>query len=190
MKRLQQLPNLLTWLRVILIPFIVLAFYFPMEKGHTLAAVIFIVAAVSDWFDGYFARKFEITTRFGAFLDPVADKVLVAVALVLLVSDPNMSFIAIPSMVIIAREIVVSALREWMAEIGKRASVAVSYVGKLKAACQMLAITFLLYSVPQVSHAWFFIGVILLYIAAILTIWSMGLYLQAAWKDLIDAQQI
>lgn len=176
------LPNALTMLRIFMIPILVAVFYLPFEKHLLVAAAIFGFAAITDWVDGYLARKWDQTTAFGAFLDPVADKLMVAVALVLLVERHNTLLFTLAACVIIGREIVISALREWMAELGERTSVAVSYVGKVKTAFQMVAITGLLAIDPVKDEGWqlaLCYGV--LYIAAILTLWSMVIYLKAAW---------
>lgn len=180
------LPNLLTLFRILLIPFIVLTFYLPIPQHHLISASIFGIACFTDWLDGYLARVLKQTSPLGAFLDPVADKLIVAVALVLLVSEDGLSYLAIPAMVIISREIVVSALREWMAELGKRSSVAVSMIGKSKTAIQMLALVVLLAYQPYSSPDWLeIIGYLLLYLAAGLTLWSMVIYLRAALPDLL-----
>lgn len=176
------IPNLITSLRILLIPVLVLMFYYPAEWRHLAMAGIFTVASISDWLDGYLARRWNQYTEFGAFIDPVADKVIVAVALVLLVEEHASIVLTIPAMVIIGREIVISALREWMAEIGKRTSVAVSYIGKLKTTLQMVAIIILLLDVPGTLAS--AVGMVLLYGAAILTLWSMLVYLSAAWGEL------
>lgn len=177
-------PNFITFLRILLIPFFVIVFYLPFKNNHIIAAVIFSIAALTDWLDGYLARSLSQVSKLGAFLDPVADKLIVAVALVLLVGESTLPYLAIPAAVIVGREIVVSALREWMAEIGHRASVAVSYVGKIKTFAQMLALFLLLIYQPN-QYEWIGIaGYILLYTAAFLTLWSMILYLKAAWHDL------
>lgn len=181
------IPNILTWLRIILIPVFVLLFYLPYPWARLTTAAIFAIAAVTDWLDGYLARSLQQISRLGAFLDPVADKLIVAAALVLLVGEHNYPYIAIPAAVIVGREIVISALREWMAEVGKRASVAVSWLGKIKTILQMIAILLLLIGRPS-PHQYFpnlgMIGYVLLYIAAAMTIWSMLVYLKAAWEDL------
>lgn len=176
------LPNLLTISRVILIPVIVLVFYSPLHNGPFIAAAIFAAACITDWFDGYLARRMNQVTPLGAFLDPVADKVIVAVALAMLVELYHEPLLTIAAMVIIGREIVISALREWMAEMGKRASVAVSYIGKVKTLAQMVAITGLLAFDPGSTLA--IISQVLLYLAALLTLWSMFVYLRAAWPEL------
>jgi len=182
-------PNYITLFRIIIIPIFVLVFYLPFKGNHVTAAVIFTLGCITDWLDGYLARSWAQTSKLGAFLDPVADKLIIAVALVLLVGEQNLPYLAIPAAVIVGREIVVSALREWMAEVGKRASVAVSRVGKFKTAVQMVALVFLLIYKP--GHTlWFgIIGYVLLYIAALLTLWSMAMYLRAAWPDLTIAQK-
>jgi len=145
---------------------------------------VFLVAAITDWVDGYLARRLGQTSRFGAFLDPVADKLMVAAALVLLVeADPRPS-LSIAALIIIGREITISALREWMAELGARAKVAVSMVGKFKTAAQMTAIVLLLYQAPLLGMDVYAAGLVLLYLAAALTLWSMLVYLHAAWPSL------
>jgi CDP-diacylglycerol--glycerol-3-phosphate 3-phosphatidyltransferase len=145
-------------------------------------AILFTVAAITDWFDGYLARKWGQTTPFGAFLDPVADKLIVAAALVILVERHETVWLTIPAVIIIGREIVISALREWMAEVGKRSSVAVNMIGKLKTTMQMVSIVVLLSQKPGTAIA--DIGLIALQVAAVLTLWSMIVYLNAAWSEL------
>ena len=175
------IPTLLTYLRIALIPVFVLAFYLPVSWANVAATVVFGLAAITDWLDGYLARKLEQTSRFGAFLDPVADKLMVAAALVLIVqSDPSI-WMAIAAVVIIGREITISALREWMAEIGQRAKVAVSNLGKYKTTAQMIALFMLIYNEPLFGLPLHAIGMVFLYIAVILTLWSMVSYLRAAW---------
>ena len=176
------IPNLLTLARILSIPLLVLLFYLPFAWSMPLAAALFALAAVTDWLDGYLARRWNQSTPFGAFLDPVADKLMVAVALAVLIEEYSIPLLTIPATVIIGREIVISALREWMAEIGSRASVAVSYIGKIKTTAQMAAIVGLLAFPP--GNFWAYVAVALLYIAAGLTFWSMILYLKAAWADL------
>lgn len=178
------LPTLLTLLRIALIPFFIVAFYLPMEWGRMAAAALFVLAAVTDWLDGYLARRLNQTSPFGAFLDPVADKLMVAAALVLLVSDMPELMMAIPAIVIIGREIAISALREWMAEMGGRASVAVSMIGKIKTTAQMVAVFLLLYREPIAEFPTPVVGMVLLYVAMLLTLWSMVIYLRAAWPML------
>ncbi len=162
---------------MILIPFLIIAFYLPFQWSNFVATLIFFIACITDWFDGYLARKLHQITRFGAFLDPVADKVIVATALVLIVGYYHQIWITIPAIVMISREIIISALREWMAEIGSRTTVAVSHLGKVKTTAQMLALGGLLWR----YDAWMeYLSFVLLYIAAILTVWSMIQYLKAA----------
>lgn len=175
------IPNVLTWARIVLIPIFVLAFYIPASWSSALTALIFGFAALTDWLDGYLARRWGQTSDFGAFLDPVADKLMVAVALVLLVQSQPTPWLAIPAAVIIGREIAVSALREWMAEIGERAHVSVSLMAKFKTTSQMLALLFLLYREPIGYFPTLSVGFVFLYISAALTLWSMMLYLRAAW---------
>jgi CDP-diacylglycerol--glycerol-3-phosphate 3-phosphatidyltransferase len=178
------LPNLLTLLRILLIPLLALVFYLPWEWRHPVSAAVFGLAALTDWFDGYLARRLDQMTPFGAFLDPVADKLIVAVALIMLLETHPSVLFAVATMVIIGREIVVSALREWMAEMGKRTSVAVSYLGKVKTTVQMIAIVALLLINPEKYPLLDAVGVALLYVAAGLTLWSMCIYLAAAWPEL------
>ncbi len=186
-------PNLLTLLRILLIPIFIVAYHLPLAWAPLLATGLFVLAALTDWLDGYLARRLKQASAFGAFLDPVADKLMVASALVLLTSDARVlarvwdhRLFAVVVLIILGREIAVSALREWMAELGKRASVAVSVVGKFKTSGQMLAIPFLLYQQPLLGVPVFAIGEILLYLAAGLTLWSMVVYLKAAWPDLVQ----
>jgi len=176
------IPNILTMGRILMIPLMVVCFYWLGESGRVWAALLFAMAAVTDWFDGYLARKLDQSTALGAFLDPVADKLIVSVALVLLVEHFADVWLTIPAMIIVGREIVISALREWMAELGKRANVAVSQIGKVKTALQMISITVLL-GAPNGSFAEM-LGIYSLYGAALLTLWSMLLYLRAAWPEL------
>jgi CDP-diacylglycerol--glycerol-3-phosphate 3-phosphatidyltransferase len=177
-------PNLLTLLRIGLIPVFVLVFYLHAPWARPVAAVIFTIAAVTDWLDGHLARRWDQTSPLGTFLDPVADKLMVAVALVFLVQVDPRPVLALAAAVIIGREITVSALREWMAEIGARSHVAVSGLGKVKTAAQMIAIILLILRGPLFGVAVYGLGMALLYVAAILTLWSMFLYLRAAWPSL------
>ncbi len=171
------LANQLTLLRIVFIPLFVVLFYLPFSWAHLSCAVIFTVAAITDWLDGYVARKYDQTTSFGAFLDPVADKLMVAFALLLLVSiHHDSAWFVVAAAVIVGREIVISALREWMAELGQRASIAVSYIGKIKTTLQMLAIIVLLMDFESL----YWLGYIALAGAAFLTLWSMILYLRVA----------
>ncbi len=186
------IPNILTLLRIVLIPVFILAFYLPYSWAPPLATILFILAALTDWLDGYLARRLDQMSAFGAFLDPVADKLMVVSALVLLAADPqvrtsviNVRLFTVVVIIIIGREITVSALREWMAELGRRARVAVSVIGKLKTISQMMAIPFMIYDKPLWGIPVFQIGEDLLYMAAALTLWSMVVYLKAAWPSLM-----
>ncbi|HEY8355175.1 MAG TPA: CDP-diacylglycerol--glycerol-3-phosphate 3-phosphatidyltransferase [Methylophilaceae bacterium] len=181
------IPNSLTWLRILLIPVFVGIFYMPdvYIDPHWVnfsATFIFALAAITDWFDGYLARALNQTSAFGAFLDPVADKLMVAAALILLVELERTG--AIVALIIIGREIAISALREWMAGIGARNSVAVASVGKVKTAAQMAAILLLLYYDPIGPIDVKFLGELLIYVAAFLTLLSMAYYLRAAWPQI------
>ena len=178
------IPNILTLSRLGFIPVIMVCFYLPFEWARPAAAWLYGFAAVTDWFDGYLARKLNQTSALGEFLDPVADKLIVAVALVLIASE-NAAYhgiVIIGTCVIIGREITISALREWMATLGQRSTVAVSMMGKIKTAVQMLAIGFLLHKQPFYGVDTRTTGVILLVIAAVLTVVSMFIYLKAAWS--------
>ncbi len=170
------LANQLTLIRIALIPLFVLVFFLPFQWAHFVSALIFSAAAITDWADGYVARKYNQSTKLGAFLDPVADKLMVVIALVLLVTLHPAAWFAVCAIVIVGREIVISALREWMAELGQRASVAVSYIGKVKTTLQMIAIIVLLADIPALR----WVGFIAMVAAAALTLWSMVLYLKAA----------
>ena len=184
MSSLTSLPNSLTLMRIVLIPVFIILFYLPFPSAHHFAAAIFALASFTDWLDGFLARKLKQMSLFGAFLDPVADKLLVASSLLLLVGAKDIDYITLPAIVIVGREIVISALREWMAEIGSRASVTVSFIGKIKTTMQMIAL-FLLIAFSPTASWWGVLGFILLYVAAILTIWSMVVYLSIAWPQLM-----
>jgi CDP-diacylglycerol--glycerol-3-phosphate 3-phosphatidyltransferase len=186
------LPNALTWFRVVAIPLVVLVFYGPGLFGwqeswaRPAAGLLFGLAGITDYFDGYLARRLGLTSSFGAFLDPVADKLIVSTALVLLVqADPQIT-LALVAAIIIGREITVSALREWMSQIGARAHVAVSIFGKWKTTLQMIGIGFMLYREPLFGLPAYRIGEWLVYVAAALTLWSMIDYLRAAWPAMRD----
>lgn len=178
------IPNLLTMMRVVLIPVFVIVYYLPNEGHFLIAAILFALAGITDWFDGYLARKWGQVTKLGAFLDPVADKLMVAAALVVLVEAHASPWLALPALVIISREITISALREWMAEVGKRANVSVSFLGKVKTTVQMVAITGLLAKDPLAFDAVVVLAYVLLYAATVITLWTMAIYLKAAWPDL------
>lgn len=179
------IPNILTGFRIFLIPIFVLFYYLPVTWAGASAAFIFWLAGVTDALDGYLARKLDQQTAFGAFLDPVADKIMVAVSLVMIVEHYAVIWITIPAMVMICREIIISALREWMAELGQRASVAVSWIGKFKTGVQMLSLFLLIW---QYSPEMEWVGFTFLYIATVLTLWSMVVYLKAAWPVLSKKQ--
>jgi CDP-diacylglycerol--glycerol-3-phosphate 3-phosphatidyltransferase len=179
------IPNLLTLVRIILIPVLVLVFYAPYGWSHLVSTAVFGLAAVTDWLDGYLARRLKQSSLFGAFLDPVADKLMIAVALVVLVQDNPTVLFVVPAAIIVGREIVISALREWMSELGQRTKVSVSVIGKIKTAAQMIAIVLLLYKHPLGAFPTHEAGMVLIYIAATLTLWSMVVYLLAAWPTLL-----
>lgn len=174
------LPTYLTLLRIALIPLLAIVFYLPWEYSKLACTLIFLFAGFTDWLDGYLARKLSLETAFGAFLDPVADKLMVAFVLVLVVQAEASPWLAIAAAVIIGREITIASLREWMAEIGQRAKVKVSQLGKWKTTAQMAAVSFLLYRDDLFGLPINNIGYWLLYLSAILTLWSMVNYLVAA----------
>ena len=181
------LPILLTWLRIVAIPLLIAVYYLPADwatsyERDLVATILFCAAALTDWADGYLARKLNQTSAFGAFLDPVADKLMVAAALIVLVQLGRAD--AVVAMIIIGREITISALREWMAKIGASKSVAVSMLGKIKTSAQMLALPMLLYYAPLAGFDMKVIGNWLIWIAALLTLWSMGYYLRMAWPEI------
>ena len=181
---LWNLPNTLTWLRIAAIPLIVLLFYMPYHWSDPAAGLLFAAAGVTDTLDGYFARRLGQTSRLGAFLDPVADKLIVAVALVLLITKDTRALIVLTAVVIISREITISALREWMAEIGQRRKVAVSQLGKAKTVLQIVGLSMMLYRAPILGIPIYRVGVALTELAAAATLVSMVAYLRAAWPEL------
>lgn len=186
------LPTWLTLFRIALLPVMVLVFYWPFQGHNFTAAIVFTLAALTDWLDGYLARRLNLTSKFGAFLDPVADKLMVAVTLFMLVETHRGGWpgivMAVTSAIIVGREISISALREWMAEIGLRATVRVAFLGKLKTAMQIIALIVLILQHEKDAEALrlYHIGEGLLVIAGILTIWSGLHYLRAAWPALHD----
>jgi CDP-diacylglycerol--glycerol-3-phosphate 3-phosphatidyltransferase/cardiolipin synthase len=185
------LPNTLTWLRILMIPAIFVLFNLPYWWKDPAACAAFALAGITDSLDGYFARKWGLTSRLGAFLDPVADKLIVATALVLIVSgDPTSWFLVVVAIVIIGREIAVSALREWMAEIGARGRIKVSMWGKIKTIMQIVGLSFLLYRRDLFGLPIYKLGLILTGIAAVLTLWSMFLYLRLAWPELRGSSRL
>ncbi|ATF08859.1 CDP-diacylglycerol--glycerol-3-phosphate 3-phosphatidyltransferase [Candidatus Enterovibrio altilux] len=177
------IPIILTLLRIALIPVFVVAFYMPYSWAAFVAAFICVIAGATDWLDGYLARTLKQSTRFGAFLDPVADKVMVSIALVLIAAHYHSMWVTIPAATMIAREIIISALREWMAELGKRANVAVSRAGKCKTVVQIFALIMLIW---QYNDIVVYIGYVALYIATGLTYWSMYQYFLAVKDDLLN----
>lgn len=177
-------PTMLTLLRIALIPVLVVVFYLPFNWTNIAAAAVFAFASFTDWADGWIARRYNQFSAFGAFLDPVADKLMVAVALMLTVQKHPTVWMTLWAAVIIGREIAVSALREWMAELGQRAKVKVAALGKIKTVVQMLALVFLLYQKPLFGLPIFTIGEWLLAAAALLTLWSGFAYLRAAWPSM------
>ena len=175
------LANILTLLRIAAIPVVVVCFYSPLEYARPIAAVLFGLAAVTDMIDGWVARRFNQMSRFGEFLDPVADKLMVAIILVMLVQAQSNWFEDVIAMIIIGREITIMALREWMATIGERANVKVDVTGKIKTTLQMFGIGFMVYQNDFMGVPVYTIGFVLLVLAAVMTIWSMLVYLRAAW---------
>ena len=186
-------PMILTLLRIALVPVLIIFFYIPYSWSNIASVIVFVSAAMTDWLDGYLARKMELLSSFGAFLDPVADKLMVATALVLLIQKPPELFLhpvvfTVAAAVIIGREIVISALREWMAEMGELGRVTVSSIGKLKTIFQMTAISLLLIREDIFKIPVALIGELLLYLAAGLTLWSMWVYLHSAWPVMLKNQ--
>lgn len=175
------IPNLLTSFRIVLIPVFLTFFYLPIQDAKFIAACLFVLAAITDGLDGYLARKLNQHTKFGEFLDPVADKIMVAAALIVVVEYHQTLWITIPALIIISRELIISALREWMAEVGKRDAVAVSSLGKIKTTAQMIALTGLLWDANLFVKT---TATVALYTAAVLTLWSMQVYLMSAWSEL------
>jgi CDP-diacylglycerol---glycerol-3-phosphate 3-phosphatidyltransferase len=178
------LPNALTWLRILMIPAIIVLFFLPYWWADPAACAGFVLAGITDSLDGYFARKLGLTSRLGAFLDPVADKLIVAAALVLIVSKDPRWFVVLMAIVIVGREIAVSALREWMAVIGARARVAVSGLGKLKTIMQIVGLSCLLFRRDLLRLPIYQLGLLFTLLATILTLWSMIVYLRLAWPEL------
>ena len=182
------IPNSLTLFRIILIPVFIYAFYLPYEWNHILATSIYFIAGISDWFDGYFARKLNQQSALGAFLDPLADKLMVVIALVLIVAEhPDNNWLMFSTLAIIAREVIISSLREWMATQGKDDIVVVSYAGKVKTFTQLWAIGFLIYAENFYGLDTFTLGIVLIVLAAALTLYSMMTYLNAAWSTIKNA---
>jgi len=178
------LPNTLTWLRILMIPAILVLFFLPYWWADPAACAAFALAGITDTLDGYYARKLGQTSRLGAFLDPVADKLIVAAALVLIVSKDPRWFVVIAAVVIIGREIAVSALREWMAEIGARGRIKVSALGKYKTIMQIVGLSLLLFRRDMFGIPVYTLGLVLTAVATVLTLWSMIAYLRLAWPEL------
>jgi len=181
------IPNTLTLLRIALIPVFVLVFYLDFKWNNLIACLIFSLAAITDALDGYLARKLAQTSRLGAFLDPVADKLMVAVVLVLIVERDHSIWLTLPAAVIIGREITISALREWMAELGASSKVAVSVYGKIKTTAQMIALILLIFRDSIFNIPIYGLGMLALYIAVVLTLVSMVQYLISAWPKLVES---
>lgn len=177
------LPIMLTLLRILLLPVVVVVFYLDYSWARPMSCFIFVLAGITDWADGYLARRLGQESRFGAFLDPVADKLMVATVLILIVEFDQSPWLTIPAIVIIGREITISALREWMAEMGNRGKVAVSWLGKVKTTLQIVALALLLYMHDLAGLPIYKIGLVALYVATALTIWSMVGYVRAAFID-------
>ena len=184
------LPNALTWLRIVMVPAIMVLFYLPYGWADPAACAGFALAGITDSLDGYYARKWQQTSRLGAFLDPVADKLIVATALVLIVSKDPRWFVVLMATVIIGREIAVSALREWMAEIGARGKIAVSGWGKIKTIVQIVGLSMMLFRQDLLGLPIYRMGLALSMVAMLLTLWSMILYLRAAWPELRDSSRL
>ena len=182
------LAILLTLFRIAAIPAVVICFYSPMPNARPIAAILFGIAAITDFIDGWVARRFGQSSRFGEFLDPVADKLMVVTVLVMLVQAQSAWFEDIIAMIIIGREITISALREWMATIGERANVKVSFAGKVKTTLQMFGIAFMVYQHDLFGIPIYTVGFVLLIAAAVMTIWSMFFYLKAAWPFIMADQ--
>jgi CDP-diacylglycerol--glycerol-3-phosphate 3-phosphatidyltransferase len=178
------LPNVITVTRILLIPVFIGLYMVQQDWSILAASVLFALAALTDWLDGYLARRLNQTTPFGAFLDPVADKLIVVSALIVLVAYHSNMWLTLPGLVIVGREIVISALREWMADMDDSVAVAVSYLGKIKTTAQMIAITLLLAQPVGVESVYLQVAYVLLYLAAVMTLWSMWQYLSAAWSAL------
>ena len=178
------LPNVITVTRILLIPVFIGLYMVQQDWSILAASVLFAMAALTDWLDGYLARRLNQTTPFGAFLDPVADKLIVVSALIVLVAYHSNMWLTLPGLVIVGREIVISALREWMADMDDSVAVAVSYLGKIKTTAQMIAITLLLAQPVGVESVYLQVAYVLLYLAAVMTLWSMWQYLSAAWSAL------
>lgn len=177
-------PTLITFARILLVPVFALVYLAPNPTTYFVAAALFTLAALTDWLDGYLARRLGQETRFGAFIDPVADKIIVITAILLLIGHHATPILTVPGIIIVGRELVITALREWMAEINRRGLVEVAWLGKIKTTLQMVAVIVLLANAPQPRDAWVWLGYGLMYVAAIMTLWSMAVYLHASWPIL------
>ncbi|MFT4942205.1 MAG: CDP-diacylglycerol--glycerol-3-phosphate 3-phosphatidyltransferase [Paraglaciecola sp.] len=187
------IPNIITFIRVLLIPVFVVVYFLDWKWAHQAGAFIFWLAAITDWVDGYLARKLKQSTAFGAFLDPVADKLIVATALLLITHTYASVWVTVPAILLLAREVYVSALREWMGQQGLQDSVKVSFIGKAKTMAQMLALIGLLSeleSFMEIAIYWVTLGYVLLYFSAVLSLWSMVTYTLAAWPSLSNSSSI
>lgn len=178
----KRIPTWLTVMRIVMLPVIVVVFYIDAIWARPLSCLLFAIAGATDWLDGYLARRWKTESRFGAFLDPVADKLLVATVLILIVEFDATPWLTIPAVIIIGREITISALREWMANVGQRGKVAVGWVGKVKTTAQIVALGMLLYLHDFLGLPIYQMGMVALYVATVLTIWSMVGYMQAAFS--------
>ena len=183
------IPTYLTLLRIALIPVMAGVFFLPAKNAHIACGLIFMLAGITDWLDGFLARKLDMTTRFGAFLDPVADKLMVTIALVLIVQSYPSPIVTVSAAIIVGREITIASLREWMAEVGERRKVAVSELGKWKTAAQMVSITLLLLGLDVWTEQLYVTGQLLLALSAALTLWSMIIYLKAAIPSLSQTEE-
>ena len=183
------LPNIITMARIFLVPVFVLIYLWPGPWTYLTSAALFALAAATDWLDGFLARKLNQTTPMGAFLDPVADKLIVVSALVILVAHHASVWLTLPGLIIVGRELVISALREWMAEMNRSGLVKVNLLGKIKTTFQMIAITLLLSQPPDLTSPWLQGAYVLLYVAAFMTLWSMVVYLRAAWRTLSASEE-
>ena len=178
-------PNIITSARIVLVPVFVIVYLLPGQQTYLWAAALFSLASLTDWVDGYLARRLGQSTRFGAFLDPVADKIIVVTALILIVGRYADPWLTVPALIIVGREIVITALREWMAEVNRRGIIAVNWTAKIKTTFQMAAVIVLLATPPEPESQWMLLGYGLLYLAVAMTLWSMIVYLRAAWPTFL-----
>lgn len=183
------LPNIITLARIFLVPVFVIIYLMPGSWTYIASALLFGLAAFTDWLDGFLARRLNQITPFGAFLDPVADKLIVVSALIVLIAHHDSVWLTLPGLIIVGREIVISALREWMAEMNRSGAVAVSVLGKVKTTIQMIAIALLLAHEPDLQSVWVIGSYVLIYVAAFMTLWSMTVYLKTAWPTLLEGLQ-